>query len=93
MLDFDDPDPNKAAANRKNHDGVTFEEAKTVFDDGENLTVSDFESDPNEDRFVMVGMSVRARVLAAVYTYRAEKVRIISARKATANEEKEYSEQ
>jgi len=93
MISFDDPDPRKAAANRKNHEGVTFEEAKTVFDDAANLTMSDFESDPEEDRFVMVGMSVRARVLVVVYTYRGEKVRIISARKATANEQKEYSEQ
>ena len=50
MLSFDDPDPNKARANRKNHEGVTFE-AKTVFDDAQNLTVSDFESDPDDHAF------------------------------------------
>jgi uncharacterized DUF497 family protein len=49
MLRFDDSDPNKAAANRKNHEGVTFEEAKTVFDDAGNLTVSDFESNPRRN--------------------------------------------
>ena len=66
MLSFDDPDPNKARANRKNHEGVTFEEAKTVFDDAQNLTVSDFESDPDEERSIMVGMIALARLLVVV---------------------------
>lgn len=92
MLRFDDPNPNKAAENRKKHEGVTFEEAKTVFEDAENLTVSDFESDPSEERFVMVGMSALARVLVVVYTDRGGRVRIISARKATPKEQREYSE-
>jgi uncharacterized protein (DUF4415 family) len=38
---FDSPDSKKAEANRKNHDGVTFDEAKSVFDDARNITVSE----------------------------------------------------
>jgi uncharacterized DUF497 family protein len=60
---------------------------------GISLLVSDFESDPTEERLVMVGMSALARVLVVVYSYRREAVRIISARKATANEQREYSGQ
>jgi uncharacterized DUF497 family protein len=86
-------DPEKAKANQKNHEGVTFEEAKVVFEDANAITITDYESDPNEERLITIGMGAKARVLVVVYTYRREKIRIISARKANPRERKEYSEQ
>jgi uncharacterized DUF497 family protein len=91
MIRFDDADPIKAAANRKNHEGVTFEEGTTVLYDAAAITVTDYESDPDEERLVTIGMSAKGRVLVVVYTYRNDAIRLISARKATASERKEYS--
>lgn len=53
----------------------------------------DHESDPNEERWVTLGMSAKARVLVVAYTYRGDAVRIISARQANPRERKEYSGQ
>jgi uncharacterized DUF497 family protein len=58
MVEFDEPDPKKAARNFHKH-GVTLEEGKTVLYDDAALTVTDNESDPNEERFVTLGMSAR----------------------------------
>lgn len=90
MISFDAWDTEKAKANQKDHGGVTFEEAKAVFEDANALTITDYESDPNEERFITIGMGNKARVLVVVYTYRSEKIRIISARKANPRERKEY---
>jgi uncharacterized protein len=91
VIEFDEPDPKKAEANRLNH-GVTFEEAKPVLYDLAAITVTDYESDPTEERFVTIGMGAMARLLVVVYTYRGERVRLISARKANKYERKDYSE-
>jgi uncharacterized protein len=72
MISFDAWDPEKAKANQKDHEGVTFEKAKAVFEDANALTITDYESDPNEERFITMGMSAKTRVLAVVYTYRGE---------------------
>ena len=93
MIRFDKTDPNKAAANRKNHEGVTFAEGESVFYDHSAITITDYESDKIEERLITIGMSERARVLVVVYVYRGEAIRIISARKATASEREEYSNQ
>ena len=61
--------------------------------DPEVLTMSDTESDPKEERFIGLGMSVMPRLPVVVYTYRGEDIRIISARKATESERKEYEAQ
>lgn len=66
---------------------------KTVFYDRDALTTVDHESNPNEERWVTIGMSAKARVLVVVYTDRGEAVRIISARKANPRERQEYSGQ
>ncbi len=92
MILFDKPDPTKATTNLKSH-GVSFSEGETVLYDNDAITITDYESDPNEERFVSIGMSAAARVLVVVYTYRSEKVRIISAREAEPSERKEYSNQ
>ena len=84
-------DDAKAAANLKKH-GVSFDEASTVFYDPHALVVDDEKHSYDEDRFVIVGLSAVARVLTVCHCYREtnELIRIISARKATKNEENEY---
>jgi uncharacterized protein len=79
-------DSAKAEANLAKH-GVSFEEAATVFADGAAV----FLDDPTDaDRFIVIGMSATPRVLFVVHVIRAERERIISARPATAAEERLY---
>jgi uncharacterized DUF497 family protein len=81
-------DDNKAAANERKH-GVTFVEAATVFEDVDLLV----NVDPvDRSRFVAVGFSNAARVLVVVNVARAERTRLISARRATIREEYAYAE-
>lgn len=84
-------DPNKAAGNVRKH-GVSFEEASTVFDDIDALRIYDPDHSETEDRFILMGLSARLRILVVCHCYREddETVRIISARKATARESEEY---
>jgi uncharacterized DUF497 family protein len=71
---------------------VTFDEAKTVFYDDNAEMIGDPDHSSHEDRFVMLGMSSRARVLIVCHCYRENNgvIRIISARKATKNERAQY---
>jgi uncharacterized protein len=71
-------DSRKAAANPKNHDGVTFEEAQHVLLDPYALSREDSNSE-KEQRFITLGMGGKQRILVAVYTYREETIRLISA--------------
>jgi uncharacterized DUF497 family protein len=81
-------DDDKAAANERKH-GVTFVEAATVFEDVDLLV----NIDPvNPARFIAVGFSTVARVLVVVHVSRAERTRLISARRATLREENAYAE-
>jgi hypothetical protein len=82
-------DPKKATSNLRKH-GVDFADAAIVFEDKSAVTIDD--DDPDEKRFVTIGMDVLARVLVVVYTWRVEKIRIISARNATPDERREYEE-
>jgi len=84
-------DPAKARRNRRNH-RVSFEEAATVFGDPLSLTFPDPDHSISEQRFLTVGMSTGKRVLIVAHVDRGEKVRIISARKATQRERKYYEE-
>ncbi len=68
--------------------GVRFAEAVTVFEDEAMLTVAD--EDPEEERFVALGIGSMGRILVVVYTGRGGRVRIISARKATGRERSQY---
>ena len=90
MITFEWDDA-KAESNFKKH-GVSFEEASTVFYDPHAIVIDDDEHSFDEDRFVIVGLSAAARVLTVCHCYRElnEVIRIISARKATKNEESEY---
>lgn len=81
-------DEAKAAANVRKH-GITFEEAATVFEDVDLLINLD-PVDPA--RFIAVGFSTAARVLVVVHVTRAERTRLISARRATVIEERFYAD-
>ncbi len=84
-------DPAKAAANVKKHH-VTFEEAASVFLDASALTFWDPDHSDEEDREITIGRSVRQRVLFVAHTAREGRIRIISARRATRQEQKQYEE-
>ncbi len=83
----------KAQSNLIKH-GISFEEAKSVFLDENARVIADPSHSDSEDRFVILGMSDRPRILVVCHCYRknAEIIRIISARKATRNEAKAYGE-
>lgn len=80
-------DARKAAANLRKH-GVSFEEARTAFDDALGAYYPDRQ---HQDRFVLIGLSARHRILYVVYAeVKIDAIRIISARKATRNEKAHY---
>jgi uncharacterized DUF497 family protein len=86
-VDWDDK---KAEVNEQKH-GISFAEAATIFT-SPYLEVKDHSSD--EERFKAIGFSLRLNVLLVVYCYRGEDtIRIISARKATKKERKEYEKE
>lgn len=60
------------------------------FDDPYAITITDEESDPDEHRFLTLGMGAMGRLLVVVYTWRRESMRIISARLAEAHEREQY---
>jgi uncharacterized DUF497 family protein len=84
-------DPEKAKRNLKKH-GVSFEEASTIFEDPLFISFLDEEHSEDEERHITIGMSNKIRLLMAAYTERRNLIRLISARKATKNEEKFYDE-
>ena len=85
-------DPKKNRSNQKAH-GVSFEEAETVFYDENARLIADPEHSQEEDRFILLGLSSRLRMLLVIHCYRRddEVVRIISARKASRGEQKNYT--
>lgn len=82
-------DPAKAAANLRKH-GVSFADAATVLNDPEALIAEDDAED--EPRYLAVGMDAMGRLLTVVYTLRGERIRLISARRATAREKAAYAQ-
>jgi uncharacterized protein len=84
-------DPDKAKQNRRKH-RVSFHEAATVFGDPFSATYPDPDHSPSEQRFITVGMSSAGRVLIVAHVDRNDIVRIISARKTTQRERKQYEE-
>jgi uncharacterized protein len=72
--------------------GVRFSEAEPVFKDDYAITITDDDSDPNEQRLVSIGTGVKGRVLVVVYCYRVKNIRIISARLAEPQECRQYEE-
>ena len=84
-------DPEKAKRNLKNHK-VSFDEASIVFGDTMSLTIHDPLHSNEEDRFVIIGNSYKNRLLVIVHVERGNRIRIISARKATRKEKIQYEE-
>jgi uncharacterized protein len=80
-------DPKKAALNVRTH-RVSFEEAASVFGDPMAGTISDPLHSTDEPRFVTIGMTPARRLIVVVHTDRGERIRIISARPATAEKRK-----
>ena len=72
--------------------GCRFEEAETVFTDEHGLLIDDPDHSATEDRFVLLGLSSRFRVLLVVHAYHEqdEVIRLISARRATRAERRQY---
>ena len=84
-------DPHKAKLNFKKHD-VSFYEASTVFSDPLACIEDDPDHSDSEIRMLLLGASERLRILVVVYSERGEKMRIISARRATQLERSQYEE-
>ncbi|GHV18743.1 hypothetical protein AGMMS49959_01370 [Planctomycetales bacterium] len=84
-------DNRKGEANKNKH-GVSFEEAQTVFFDPHAKVIFDDEHSLDEERFVILGLSRKTRLLIVCHCYRADgdTIRIISARKATTGETRQY---
>lgn len=80
-------DENKAQANLRKH-RVDFADAATVLSDERAIVISDDE--PDEERYVVLGMDALGRVLVVVYTPRGDQIRLLSARRATRNERAQY---
>ncbi len=87
-------DPVKARRNLRDHD-VAFERAAAVFLDPEALSEFDEDHSQDEDRWITLGLDRTGSLLVVCHTYREEtavsaRIRVISARKATKNESKQY---
>ena len=84
-------DEKKNRFNRRKH-GVSFEEARTAFYDENAKEYFDPDHSADEDRFILLGMSSRLRVLVVCHCYRESEfvIRIISARRADKTEQRAY---
>ncbi len=83
--------PEKAILNHEKH-GVSFLESSTVFNDPLSTTFPDPDHSVGESRYVIIGLSRFGQLLVVSHTDRGEKIRIISARKATRQEQRFYEE-
>ncbi len=82
-------DEKKADDNLRKH-GVSFDEAKTVFNDPLCVTIYDPDHLSDEERYIDIGLSSKGRLIVVLYIERGEKIRIISSREATRKEQGEY---
>lgn len=84
-------DETKNRANQRKH-GISFEEARTAFNDEKAAVYYDPDHSDDEDRFLLLGLSTGLRVLVVCHCYRESEdtVRIISARRADRREEESY---
>ena len=84
-------DERKNAINKVKHQ-IAFEEAQTVFYDEQALVIDDIEHSEDEERFIILGLSFKANLLVVCHCLRESEtvIRIISARKATTNEQRQY---
>ena len=84
-------DERKESENRRKH-GVSFQEAESVFADENALLLADPDHSEGEDRFILLGLSTRIRILLVCHCYRAGEsvIRIFSARRADKHERAQY---
>ena len=82
-------DPRKAGVNRRMH-GVDFADAAAVLEDEKALTVPDAITAVDETRVLTLGRDALGRVLVVVYARRGDRIRLISARRATPSERRQY---
>jgi len=87
-----DWDAEKATRNFSKH-RVSFEEATTVFEDPLFVVFADPRHSLEENRFIIIGETARRKLLMVAYSERGDRIRIISARKATPKERKVYEEE
>jgi uncharacterized DUF497 family protein len=71
---------------------IDFDEAKTIFDDPMQISMSDPDHSFDELRFITIGISEQNRLLIIAHTFSDDKIRIITARKPTRRERKNYEE-
>jgi uncharacterized DUF497 family protein len=81
-------DPDKAELNRRKH-GVDFADAVLALEDEQALTIPDRSSD-EEERFISIGADPSGSLLVVVYTWRGDRIQLISARRATSRERRHY---
>jgi len=84
-------DDKKANINKRKH-GITFEEATTAFADELSITIDAPLHSKDEDRLILIGLSKQFKTLVVVHVEKKDTIRIISARKATKQEQKFYEE-
>jgi uncharacterized DUF497 family protein len=80
-------DKSKAESNKLKH-GIAFADTFAVFDDPNAITIEEFIKD--EQRYITIGMDAFGRILVVIYTWREDKIRIISGRKAVRSEVRQY---
>ena len=87
-------DRRKARSNEKKH-GISFDEASIAFYDDNGLIIDDPAHSQDEDRFILLGLSALVRLVVVVRCFRDDDdvIRIISARKATPGESRQYQAQ
>jgi len=85
-------DPRKSRANKAKH-GVSFEEARSAFLDENARVIPDSEHSEEEERFILLGMSIGLRLLVVCHCYRESEqvIRIVSARRADPSERRDYA--
>ena len=86
-----DWDPAKAVRNLKDHK-IAFEEASTVFGDPLAMLMADPDHSEDEERYLLLGMSIRRKLLVVSFAERPPLTRLISAREATRYERRQYEE-
>ena len=84
-------DSEKARRNLAKHE-ISFDEAKSVFLDALAISAHDPDHSYDENRYMMYGVSASGHLLAVVFVYRSDKIRIISARKVSKRERKIYED-
>ncbi len=84
-------DSKKAQSNKRKH-GITFEEASTIFSVPLSITIHDPAHSIGEDRFITIGTAINDKLIVVVHADRDDIIRIISARRATKNERRQYEQ-